>query len=79
MINLPAAKRYSKRDLCYLLVDTSVNLDNPGNAKCITTPTLKEWVKKKNLFTELGLTEREYDALKSFSPRQSEVIIGAFC
>lgn len=75
---LPTVTRYSKRDICYLLFDPNVNLNNPGNARRIKYSTLKKWIVKKNLFTDLGVTEKEYDAMRTLSYSQSLVIMKAF-
>jgi len=76
---LPTVTRYSKRDICYLLFDPNVNLNNPGNARRIKYSTLKKWIVKKDLFKALEVTEKEYDAIRTFSYTQSLVIMKAFC
>jgi len=72
-------KRYSKRDMCYLLMDPNVNLDNPGEAKRISVNTLCRWIKgKPGMLKQLNVTEKQFNNLKTFSVTQAGKIIDAF-
>lgn len=69
-------KRYSKTDLCYLLVNPATDPANPGNADRISTETLRRWIRKrKGLLKKLNLTDKQFKNLKVFSVTQSKVII----
>ena len=76
-MNIPYT-RYSKSDLCYLLMDPTTNLNNPGCARRISAQTLKSWIIKADLLPALGITEEDYNKLKSFSYTQSKVILDRF-
>lgn len=73
-MTLPA-KRYSKTDLCYLLVDPSTDINNPGEAERISAQTLRRWIRKrKGLLSKLGLTDKEFKNIKVFSVSQAQII-----
>jgi hypothetical protein len=72
---MPPVKAYTKRDLGYLLRDPQVNLDAPGAAKPFCRQKLKRMIIGEGLLSDFGITESEYDQIRIFTTKQSELIL----
>lgn len=79
MINIPKRK-YTKKEMCMLLRDPenfiNNNLSNiPYSAS--HNRQLKRDILKAGLLKKMGITENEYDRIKTFTITQGELIIQA--